>query len=99
MCWVAGLNSLGCDASQAGKAQQGMRQVIHKLQLLHRVWQNVLPRGVYIKAISEFQGLPEREERMSDGMCQLFPCFVISNLYSLNYVIIAKLFQIVCLGV
>lgn len=46
------LGSLGCDASQAGKAQQGMRQVIHQLQLLHRVWQNVLPCSVYIKAIS-----------------------------------------------
>uniref|UniRef100_A0A0P4W4M1 Centromere/kinetochore protein zw10 homolog n=1 Tax=Scylla olivacea TaxID=85551 RepID=A0A0P4W4M1_SCYOL len=46
------LDSLGCDASQAEKTQQGMRQVIHQLQLLHRVWQNVLPYRVYIKAIS-----------------------------------------------
>ncbi|XP_050712012.1 centromere/kinetochore protein zw10 homolog isoform X2 [Eriocheir sinensis] len=50
------LDSLGCDVSRAGKAQQGMRQVIHKLQLLHRVWQNVLPHGVYIKAISRLVG-------------------------------------------
>lgn len=57
MCCVVGLDSLGCDASRAGKAQQGMRQVIHKLQLLHRVWQHVLPHSVYIKAISEVQGL------------------------------------------
>ncbi|MPC08494.1 centromere/kinetochore protein zw10 homolog [Portunus trituberculatus] len=46
------LDSLGCDASRAEKTQQGMRQVIHQLQLLHRVWQDVLPYRVYIKAIS-----------------------------------------------
>lgn len=56
MSYDTGLDSLGCDASRAGKAQQGMRQVIHKLQLLHRVWQNVLPHSVYIKAISEPHG-------------------------------------------
>lgn len=61
ICYGAGLDSLGCDASRAGKAMQGMRQVTHKLQRLHGVWQNVLPHSVYIKAISKVQGSPGRE--------------------------------------
>ena len=52
---VAGLDMLGCDASRAHKAHQGMRQVIHQLQLLHQVWQDVLPCRVYIKAISKYE--------------------------------------------
>ncbi|KAK8726414.1 hypothetical protein OTU49_010253 [Cherax quadricarinatus] len=52
----AGLDAIGCDTSGANKAQQGMRQVIHQLQLLHSVWQNVLPHNVYTKAIGTLVG-------------------------------------------
>lgn len=46
-----GLDTLGSDTSGVTRAQQGMRQVLHQLQLLHRVWQNVLPHTVYTKAM------------------------------------------------
>lgn len=51
-----GLDSAGCDASAVGGAEQGMRQVLHQLQLLHRVWQNVLPHTVYTKAMGTLVG-------------------------------------------
>lgn len=52
----AGLDTIGCDISGLSKAQQGMRQVLHQLQLLHRVWQNVLPHTVYTKAMGTLVG-------------------------------------------
>ncbi|CAL4121290.1 unnamed protein product, partial [Meganyctiphanes norvegica] len=51
-----GLDSAGCDASAVAGAEQGMRQVLHQLQLLHRVWQNVLPHTVYTKAMGTLVG-------------------------------------------
>lgn len=47
-----GLDMIGCDTSAVNKAEQGMRQCLHQLQLLHRVWQHVLPHTVYTKAMS-----------------------------------------------
>ncbi|XP_045583707.2 centromere/kinetochore protein zw10 homolog isoform X1 [Procambarus clarkii] len=52
----AGFENIGCNTSGVNKAQQGMRQVLHQLQLLHRVWQNVLPHDVYTKAIGTLVG-------------------------------------------
>lgn len=52
----AGLDMIGCDTSAVNKAEQGMRQCLHQLQLLHRVWQHVLPHTVYTKAMSTLVG-------------------------------------------
>ncbi|XP_042207965.1 centromere/kinetochore protein zw10 homolog [Homarus americanus] len=52
----AGLDTIGCDTSGVNKAQQGMRQVLHQLQLLRRVWQDVLPHTVYTKAMGTLVG-------------------------------------------
>ncbi|KAK3876808.1 hypothetical protein Pcinc_018426 [Petrolisthes cinctipes] len=52
----SGLDTLGSDSSGVSRAHQGMRQVLHQLQLLHRVWQNVLPHTVYTKAIGTLVG-------------------------------------------
>ncbi|XP_066948974.1 centromere/kinetochore protein zw10 homolog isoform X1 [Macrobrachium rosenbergii] len=46
-----GLDTIGCNIDGVNKAEQGMRQCLHQLQLLHRVWQTVLPCSVYTKAM------------------------------------------------
>lgn len=51
-----GLDTIGCNTSGVNKAEQGMRQCLHQLQLLHSVWQNVLPHTVYTKAIGTLLG-------------------------------------------
>ncbi|KAK4295906.1 hypothetical protein Pmani_031551 [Petrolisthes manimaculis] len=55
---VSGVDSIGSDSTGTGVsvAHQGMRQVLHQLQLLHKVWQNVLPHTVYTKAIGTLVG-------------------------------------------
>ncbi|XP_068232903.1 centromere/kinetochore protein zw10 homolog [Palaemon carinicauda] len=46
-----GLDTIGCNMDGVSRAEQGMRQCLHQLQLLHRVWQTVLPTTVYNRAM------------------------------------------------
>ena len=54
---ITGVTSLGCDAGSVSRAEQGVRQCLHKLQLLHNVWQDVLPVSVYTKSIGKLNKL------------------------------------------